>query len=273
MANRFTIGELEAFALADGRAVMDDRYMRDVTLEQWQPHKRWLTHDNKLELTLGAFLVRSGDRRVLIDCGLGPFRGAGFEGGALLDDLASIGIAPEDIDVVFVTHLHADHIGWGATRDGETMRVTFSNAAYRWTSAEAEYWRGELPPQQIARRDIFRAVEAQFEPADGGTSLAPGIDVMALPGHTPGHAGVVLSSGSERAFLLGDAIACPVQLEEPEWSGMGDVDAALARRTQEAVAREVETGGGLMAASHFPGLTFGRVLRGEGKRYWQPLTP
>jgi hypothetical protein len=82
---------------------------------------------------------------------------------------------------------------------------------------------------------------------------------------------VVLSSGSERAFILGDAISCPVQLEESEWSGMGDVDPKLARQSQEAVAREAEGTGALLAASHFPGLTFGRVLRGEGRRYWEAV--
>ena len=52
---------------------------------------------------------------------------------------------------------------------------------------------------------------------------------------------------------------------------MGDMDPKLARRTQEAVAQEIEGSGALLATSHFPGLTFGRVLRGEGRRYWQPL--
>jgi hypothetical protein len=82
---------------------------------------------------------------------------------------------------------------------------------------------------------------------------------------------VVLSSGDQRAFILGDAISCPAQLEEPEWSGIGDVDPRLARRTQEAVAREIESSAALLATAHFPGLTFGRVLTGEGRRYWQPL--
>jgi hypothetical protein len=62
-----------------------------------------------------------------------------------------------------------------------------------------------------------------------------------------------------------------VQLEETEWSGMGDVDPKLARQSQEAVAREAEGGAALVGASHFPGLSFGRVLRGEGKRYWEAL--
>jgi len=62
-----------------------------------------------------------------------------------------------------------------------------------------------------------------------------------------------------------------VQLTETEWSGMGDADPKLARRSQEAVVREIESDGALMTAAHFPGLTFGRVLTGEGRRYWEPV--
>jgi glyoxylase-like metal-dependent hydrolase (beta-lactamase superfamily II) len=267
----FKVGELDVLVFSDGKATFEDRYIRGVSAEQWEPHRRWLTHDLKLEMAIGVFLVRSGDTRVLIDCGIGPFKGGNFEGGLLMDALAGAHVAPEEIDVLFATHLHADHIGWGAQRIDGAMQPTFPNATYRWTSAEQAYWSGELPPQQVARRDVFAAVAPRFSPADDGAALAPGVNVMALPGHTPGHAGVVLSSGDERAFILGDAISCPVQLEEPEWSGMGDVDAALARRTQEAVARELEGSGALAGAAHFPGLTFGRVLRASGRRYWEPL--
>lgn len=268
--NRFKVGDIDVAVLSDGKAVLRE-YMRGVTPEQWEPHKRWLTHDGALEVPIGCFLVRSGGTTVLIDCGIGKFSGAGFEGGALLDDMKAAGASPEDIDVLFVTHLHADHCGWGAVRNGETMSPTFSRATYRWTSAEQTYWSGDLPPGSVARRDIFKAVADRFKPIEHGESLAPGVDVIALPGHTPGQAGVVLSSGQERAFILGDAISCPVQLEEPEWSGMGDVDPDLARRTQEAVLREAEGAGALIGASHFPGLTFGRVLQGSGKRYWESV--
>jgi glyoxylase-like metal-dependent hydrolase (beta-lactamase superfamily II) len=121
------------------------------------------------------------------------------------------------------------------------------------------------------RKDIFDAVAPRWQATDPGATIAPGVSVIGLPGHTPGHAGIVLSSGDQRAFILGDAISCPVQLEEPEWSGLGDVDPKLARATQEALAKEVEGTGALVGASHFPGLAFGRVLRGEGRRYWQAV--
>lgn len=69
-------------------------------------------------------------------------------------------------------------------------------------------------------------------------------------------------------FLLGDAVTCPVQLEETEWEAMSDVDKGLAKRTREALWRELEGTETIAVAAHFPGLQFGRVLKGEGKRYW-----
>lgn len=273
MPNRFDIGDLEVLALADGEVTIPPTaYFAGTTDAQWEPHRRWLDHSGNLVFPFGCFLVRAGGRTVLIDTGLGPIRSGTWRGGDLPGELAAAGVRPEEVDTVFITHLHADHCGSAALPVDGVLRPTFSNATYRWTSGEQAYWSGELPKGTVARKDIFAAIAPQFQPADGGASLAPGVDVYAMPGHTPGHAGVVLSSGEARALLLGDGIACPAQLEEPEWSGMGDIDPKLARRSQEALAREVEGTGALVGASHFPGLTLGRVLRGEGKRYWQPVT-
>jgi glyoxylase-like metal-dependent hydrolase (beta-lactamase superfamily II) len=245
-------------------------YFAGTTTEQWEPHQRWLSHDGSYVSPLGCFLIRAGGTTVLIDTGLGRITGAGYRGGDLFGELGAVGIAPEDVDVVFLSHLHADHCGTAAIRDGDDMRPAFPNAAYRWTADEQAYWSGPGASGQFVRKDIFAAVASRWEAADGGASLAPGVDVLSMPGHTPGHAGVVVSSGDARAFILGDGIGCPVQLTETEWSGTGDVDPKLARRMQEAVAKEIEGTGALLGASHFPGMTLGRVLVGEGKRYWQP---
>ncbi len=273
MANAFKVGDLDVIAVSDGSVTFQPTaYFAGTTAEQWEPHARWTSHEGSVVFPFGCFLVRSGETRVLIDTGLGPIHSDTWHGGELLADLASAGVKPEDIDVVFMTHLHADHCGSAATSVDGVMQPTFPNATYRWTSDEQAYWSGDsLKKGTVARRDIFATVAPRYQAADGGTSLAPGIDVYAMPGHTPGHAGVVLSSGDARSFVLGDGISCPVQLEEPEWSGLGDIDPVLARKNQEALAKEIEGSGALVGASHFPGLTFGRVLSGTGKRYWQPV--
>jgi hypothetical protein len=79
---------------------------------------------------------------------------------------------------------------------------------------------------------------------------------------------LVLSSGADRVLLLGDAVTCPIQLTEEDWQGMSDMDPALARRTRDALWAELEGSDTRFTAAHFPELQFGRVLRGQGKRYF-----
>jgi hypothetical protein len=79
---------------------------------------------------------------------------------------------------------------------------------------------------------------------------------------------IVVADGAERALLLGDVVHCPVELMEDGWEALFDVDPALARRTREALARELEGTDVPVAAAHFPGLRFGRLLAGTGRRHW-----
>jgi glyoxylase-like metal-dependent hydrolase (beta-lactamase superfamily II) len=270
--NTFKVGDIEVIVVSDGEAKFPATgYFPMSTAEQWEPHKRLLDHEGNLTFPFGCFVVKSGGRTVLIDTGLGPIESGPWRGGDLLGELAAAGVSPEEIDVVFCTHLHLDHCGSVALRDGDHMRITFPKAVYRWTSAEQAHWSSGAARPQDTRPRALAAVAERWEAADGEASLARGVEVYAMPGHTPGHAGVVISSGTARAFVLGDGVSCPVQLTETEWSGLGDVDGKLARASQEAMAREVEGTGALVGASHFPGLTFGRVLVGEGRRYWSPL--
>jgi glyoxylase-like metal-dependent hydrolase (beta-lactamase superfamily II) len=271
MTNTFHVGDLEVLALSDGDVTFPaHQYFPASTEETWKLHTRWLAHDGTITFEYGCFLVRSGDTRVLIDTGVGPVVTGIFKGGKLLENMKAAGVSLEDIDHVFLTHFHLDHCGTAAVEKDGAMTVTFPNASYHWTSTEQSHWAAQ-PDNSFTRKDILNAVAPRWQAKDPGDTVAPGVSVIGLPGHTPGHAGIVLSSGDQRAFILGDAISCPVQLEEPEWSGLGDVDGKLARATQEALAKEVEGTGALVGASHFPGLTFGRVLRGEGRRYWQPV--
>jgi glyoxylase-like metal-dependent hydrolase (beta-lactamase superfamily II) len=108
----------------------------------------------------------------------------------------------------------------------------------------------------------------RIEPWDGDANLLPGVDVRFAPGHTPGSSIVILSSGEARAMVLGDTVHCPLELMDPEFSLMGDMDQALADRTREQISRELEATGTPAAAPHFDGLRFGRLLPGKGRKGW-----
>ncbi len=262
------IGDIEITPLIDGTFYAPATQAYPSTSEaDWEPHRRWLTHDGNIQLDIGCFLVRTGDRRILVDAGLGTLQIGeegrwSFSGGALIDELAAAGLKPEDVTDVVFTHLHFDHVGW-ATQQGD---VIFKNATYRCDVKDWDHFVGPNGDGEAGRKLV--PVSDRVETFDGQLTLAPGLDTLPTPGHTPGHTALVVSSGTERAVLLGDAAHCPVELDELEWEGLGDVDPALAKRTRNAMLAELERPETVVSAAHFPGLEFGRILRAEGKAQW-----
>lgn len=231
--------------------------------DPWLAHENILDDDGRLEFTMGGYLVRTGDRKVLIDAGVGTIDNGKYRGGALLESLAAVGVAPEEITDVLFTHLHFDHVGW-ATSKGQ---IVFPNATYRCHAADWAHFI-ETPDAAPGGLRKLSPLTPQLELFDTDHVLAPGISVRHAPGHTPGSIVIVVSDGDDRAMLIGDVAHCPAELSEDEWEAVFDVDRALARRTREALARELEGSGIPVAAAHFPGLSFGRILPGQGQRYW-----
>jgi glyoxylase-like metal-dependent hydrolase (beta-lactamase superfamily II) len=255
------IGAISVEPVTDGvaRFRATDAYAN--TEADWEPHRAFLTDDGMLEFAVGGFLVRSGDRVVLVDVGVGSRPIAGFDGGRFLESLAALGTDPGDVTDVVFTHLHFDHVGW-ATQQGE---VVFPNATYRCDQRDWDHF-VDGPDGGAARK--LNPVADRLETWSTSGPLLAGIDVMSAAGHTPGSTVIVLSSGTERAMLLGDVVHCPVELLDDEWAGVGDVDPALAQRTRVALARELEGTDVPVAASHFSGMEFGRLLRANGRRQW-----
>jgi glyoxylase-like metal-dependent hydrolase (beta-lactamase superfamily II) len=258
------VGELIIEPVVDGSGrFAPTKSFRGTTEEQWAQHQDLLDADGLLGFAMGGFLVRSGERTVLVDLGLGNKSFLGIQGGAFLRELGLLGVTPGDVTDVVFTHLHFDHIGWAADAD---HRPVFPAATYRCSSADWEHF---MVDHRGEEAEVLDGLTDRFATWDSGaTTLLPGIDTLAAPGHTPGSTVVVLSSGAERAMLLGDVVHCPVELVDDEWGALFDVDPALALETRVALNRELEATGVLAAAAHFPGLQFGRLLQGEGRRRW-----
>lgn len=261
------IGDLVVEPILDGTMrAPATLFFAGTTTEQWAPHQRFLEPDGMVRFELGGFLVRGrSDRLVLVDAGIGPRSGlvrdgaGSFEGGQLLNNLAVHGVRPEDVTDVVFTHLHFDHIGW-ASQDGVSV---FPNATFRCDERDWQHFRENERVQPV-----LSPVQDRLETWTDSGPLCPGIDVMSAPGHTPGSTIMVMSSGTSRGMLLGDVVHCPVELIDEEWAGVGDVDPELAKRTRNALAREIEGTDVPVAAAHFPGLVFGRLLAAEGRRNW-----
>ena len=146
--------------------------------------------------------------------------------------------------------------------------VSFPSASGPWGSSGIRSPTSSAPICTPTTEFRSNAGDPRLWPIDQDTTVAPGVTAVQTPGHTPGHLCVVVSSAGQRALLLGDAVTCPVQLDEPTWHSIGDAGPELANRTRERLWRELEGEDVTGTGAHFPELRFGRVLQGNGKRWW-----
>jgi glyoxylase-like metal-dependent hydrolase (beta-lactamase superfamily II) len=260
------VGDIRIDPVVDGTSTFpaDQLLVRPGTEgDPWLDHRDLLTEGGLLELPVGGFLVRTGDRVVLVDAGLGTINTGPHRGGRLLDSLTALGVRPEEVTDVVLTHLHFDHVGWTTSKG----RIVFPRATYRCHEADWAHFVSSADADPGAVRKLS-PLTGQLELFTDGATLAPGVDARSAPGHTPGSTIVVLSSGAARSMLLGDVAHCPFELTEPDWEALFDVDPALARETRDALARELEGADVVIGAPHFPGMAFGRLMTGEGRRSW-----
>jgi glyoxylase-like metal-dependent hydrolase (beta-lactamase superfamily II) len=266
------VGSIEIVPISDGSSAVPTKMLFSATVEQWIPHRTFLDANGMVPMEIGGFLIRgAGDRVALVDLGLGTL-GRSIGMGNFIESLHEAGVDPSAVTDVLFTHLHLDHIGWAVTEEVPT----FPNATYRCAHEDWTFFvdPGGATPSPLAaiigapsEAEHLGPVAGRFE-VWGEGNLLPGVNVAAAPGHTPGSSVLVISSGTERALLIGDVAHCPVELVEPEWAALSDVDPELAARTREALAREYEGTDVPMAASHFEGMKFGRLLPAQGRRQW-----
>jgi glyoxylase-like metal-dependent hydrolase (beta-lactamase superfamily II) len=258
--------------VSDGSFQVPPTSLFNKTDQDWLQHSQFLDAEGMLPIEMGGFLVRSGEHLVLVDTGIGP-QAESERTGVFMRNLAALGVRPNEITDVVLTHLHFDHLGWAT--DGE--RRLFEAATYRCHEDDWEFFMGADPfDDSLAvslmggrkSAELLPPILDRLETWSDDRTVLPGIDVRSAPGHTPGSTVIVISSRMERAMLLGDVVHCPAELLSDDWEMIGDVDRELARQSREALARELEGSDIPAAATHFPGLQFGRLLAAQGQRRW-----
>jgi glyoxylase-like metal-dependent hydrolase (beta-lactamase superfamily II) len=274
---RMKLGSFEVTALNDGIFQLPvDRLLQtnDPGLVARRLQEAYL--GIPLATSVNAFLIHTGEKLVLIDAGHAGQGGAPT--GLLMKHLRDSGYTPEQVDEVYITHFHGDHINGLLDKDG---KPAFPNATVRADQRESGFWLGdEAAAPEGARGGMKNAkrvmkpyqIEGRFKPFDGATELVKGVRTVPTWGHTPGHTVYAVESGSEKLVLWGDLMhVAAVQFKNPEVTIQFDSDPSKAAPARIAQYQEAAKAGYYVGVAHisFPGI--GR-LRADGTGYdWIPV--
>jgi glyoxylase-like metal-dependent hydrolase (beta-lactamase superfamily II) len=236
----------------------------------------------RLALSFHSFLLQTEGLNIIVDTCQGnhkPRHGFAAIGNQLqtdyLGELRRLGLRREDIDVVFCTHLHYDHIGWNTMLEDGRWVPTFPRARYLMNQRDYDHFSMMLKRNpnfagmnfiEDSVTPVVAAGLAEFVDATEGFELRPGLRLEAAPGHTPGCTNLQLSSQGARAVFCGDVVHHPVQLLTPELQAFGDIDPALARATRTRVIEQCVEEAAVLLTGHFPAPTAAKVIR-AGQSY------
>jgi glyoxylase-like metal-dependent hydrolase (beta-lactamase superfamily II) len=284
---RTFVGGVQVTPVSDGDLFMEKSFYQGISDDRWAEYGSQVQPDGRLLMNLGSFVLHSAGRSILVDTGLGPTPGRFMaDCGRLPGEMRGAGVPPEEIDIVLLTHLHGDHVGWNIVGEGDDRKLGFPKARYLapkvdWDDSLAMSSNTTASPEDEAVR--LRRVDAFIQKVqplqtfgcldlyEGVHSVTPEITTLPSPGHTPGHMCVMIESQGERAIIIADAAHLPHEVHETDWVCRGDRDGAMTIATREKLLDDAERSGALVLAGHFPAPGVGRLDRTNGRRYWQAL--
>jgi glyoxylase-like metal-dependent hydrolase (beta-lactamase superfamily II) len=270
---RFFLGDVEVTAISDGTVPLPvETLLTNTTPDQVKAMlaKSFLT--SPVEGSVNSFLINTGTKLILIDTGAGGLFGPTL--GHFVANLKASGYQPEQVDEIYITHFHADHIGGLATNGV----MNFPNAIFRADFKELGFWldegnKAKVPKELAPTFDAVKAMVGPYQaagkikPIETAGALADGISARPSHGHTPGHMSYVIESKGKRLVLIGDMIHVgAVQFEHPEITIAFDSDSKAAEAERKATFASSAKNGELLGAAHisFPGLFH---LRASGKSF------
>ncbi|HEX7842748.1 MAG TPA: MBL fold metallo-hydrolase [Kofleriaceae bacterium] len=275
---RMHVGDFEVTALSDGTAELPmDQLLTGTTPDKVKKALSAEFLKAPVETSVNAFLVNTGTKLVLIDAGAANLFGPTL--GKFLASLKASGYQPEQVDEIYITHMHADHVGGLTAGD----KAVFPNAVVRAAKAEGDFWltQANMDKAPAQMKDFFKGAMAslkpytasgKFKPIEGAdVELVPGVHALAAFGHTPGHTIYAIESKGEKMVFCGDLMhVASVQFPDPSVTIQFDSDSKAAMPQRKKLYADAVAKGYFLAFSHvsFPGI--GHV-RKEGAGYeWIP---
>jgi len=262
---RLMLGQFEITALHDGTIDLEPgKLLTNTTPETVEKALDASFQGSVIPASVNAYLINTGEKLILIDSGTGPSGMFGPTLGQVLKNLAASGYSPEQVDEVYFTHMHPDHIGGLLTPAG----AAFPNAVLRLDRRELAYWtdaeQAKKTPEGL--RPFFSFAEAalkpyidagRIKPFDGNTQLAPGIQAISAVGHTLGHTTYNIESDGKRMMVWGDIMHVgAIQFAQPQVTIAFDTDSPAAAKARAIVFAKAADDRVIVAAAHqpFPGI-------------------
>lgn len=275
---RMKVGDFEVTALLDGTLDLPvEQLLANTNPEKLKKALAAAYLKSPVETSVNAYLVNTGTKLVLIDTGAAG--GFGPTLGKLMTNLKASGYKPEQVDEIYITHMHGDHVGGIAAGD----KPAFPNAVVRTAKAEGDHWLSQAnmnkaPEQAKAFFKIAMAAlkpyvaSGKYKPFTGDVELVPGVRAIASSGHTPGHTIYSIESKGEKMVFWGDLMhVAAVQFGDPSVTIQFDTDSKAAAPQRKKAYADAAAKGYYVAVAHisFPGI--GR-LRADGAGYeWIPV--
>ena len=270
---RMMLGDFEITALSDGTLPLEvTKLLTNTALVRVDRLLKRAFLTDPVETSVNAFLVNTGNKLVLIDAGTGNFFGPTL--GNLVNNLKAAGYQPEQVDEIYITHMHADHVGGLVAGD---QRV-FPNAIVRADQREGDFWlsQANMDAAPADGKDFYKAAMAsinpyvaagKFKPFDGSGEMIPGIRAVSAYGHTKGHTTYYVESKGQTLAALGDLMhVAAVQFVNPSVTVQFDTDPKLAAVARKKIYADVAAQGYWLAAAHLPFPGVGHI-RAEGQGY------
>lgn len=266
---RYRIGDMELTAIYDGvwYRPIDEKFIRKANYADVQrAMSEAFMPAEKLATPFTMLLVNTGKKLILLDTGTGGQ--VASTAGAFSQNLIAAGIDPKSIDQIVISHFHPDHINGIKTKDNALI---FPNAEIMVPNAEWAFWNDDANMRAAPDglkivfhnvRRIFADIAKDVTRYEPGKVVAPGVETVAAPGHTPGHTVFAIQSGKDAMMVLSDTTQHPALFaRNPEWEPQFDIDGAAAVTTRKKLLDRVAADRMLVTGYHFPFPACGHIVK------------